>query len=54
MIHIVANPPFVAQNGEPCPHTDPLGFCHMFAELSYANNTADVRITISAAAASTR
>lgn len=48
VVRIVTNPPFVPQDGEACPHTDPLGSCHMFPESNYANNTAEARITIPA------
>jgi hypothetical protein len=46
MIRIVVNPPFVAQSGEPCPHLDPAGLCHMLEESNYANNVGEVRITL--------
>jgi hypothetical protein len=48
VIRITVNPPFTPQNGEVCPHTDGLGFCHMLKELTYANNVGEVRITIPA------
>lgn len=47
-IRITVNPPFVAVNGEPCPHTDAAGFCHMLEESDYTNNVAEVRITLPA------
>lgn len=46
VIRITANPPFVAQAGEPCPDTDAQGFCHMLKESNYENNVAHVEIAI--------
>ena len=46
LIRIVANPPFVAQPGEPCPHTDAQGLCHMFEESDYGNNVGEARIRL--------
>lgn len=46
VIRIVANPGFIAQSGEPCPHTDSQGLCHMFEELDYTNNVGEARITL--------
>jgi hypothetical protein len=46
MIRITVNPPFVASEGEPCPAVDPNGKCHMFKESNYANNAAEVVITV--------
>lgn len=42
------NPRFVPVGGEPCPYPDPQrpGSCHMLRESSYANNVAEVSITI--------
>jgi hypothetical protein len=48
LIRIVVNPPFVPKGGEPCPHTDSQGFCHMLPESEYANNVGEVRIFIPA------
>jgi hypothetical protein len=48
LIRIHVNPPFTAQAGEPCPATDPAGFCHQFTESDYANNVAEVSIEIPA------
>ena len=46
VIRITVNPPFVAAAGEPCPSVDPAGFCHTLPESDYANNVAQVSITI--------
>ncbi len=46
LIRIVVNPPFVAQGGEPCPHTDLQALCHMLPESNYANNVGEVRILL--------
>lgn len=46
VIRITVNPPFKAKGGEPCPATDPNGFCHMFLESNYANNVAETRVTV--------
>ena len=46
VIRITANPPFAAKKTDPCPALDPQGFCHNFAEASYANNIGEVAITI--------
>jgi hypothetical protein len=48
IIRITANPPFLAQAGEPCPYTDTVGFCHMLPESNYANNVGQVEIDIPA------
>ena len=45
-IRITVNPPFVAQNGEPCPHVDGAGFCHQLPELDYTNNVTEVPVFI--------
>ncbi|HWP54647.1 MAG TPA: lysyl oxidase family protein [Pyrinomonadaceae bacterium] len=47
-IRITVNPPFVAQNGEPCPNVDSNGFCHQLPELNYGNNVSEIQITIPA------
>ncbi|HKS07710.1 MAG TPA: lysyl oxidase family protein [Gemmatimonadaceae bacterium] len=46
LIRITANPPFAAQPGAVCPHTDAQGFCHMFEESDYGNNVAETRIRL--------
>ncbi len=47
LIRITVNPPFKAKGKkEPCPAVDPQGFCHMFKESNYANNVAEVPITV--------
>jgi Lysyl oxidase len=46
IIRITVNPPFVPAAGEPCPNVDPAGFCHTLPESDYANNVAQVSITI--------
>lgn len=46
LIRIHVNPPFTAQNGEPCPFKDPAGFCHMLEESNYSNNVGQVVITL--------
>lgn len=48
LIRIHVNPPFTALPGEPCPVTDPAGFCHQLVESDYSNNVAEVQITIPA------
>lgn len=48
IIRITANPPFSAEAGEPCPHTDTGGLCHMLPESNYANNVGQVEIDIPA------
>ena len=45
-IQITVNPPFTAQNGEPCPYKDTQGFCHQLPESDYTNNVARVKVTI--------
>ena len=45
-IRITVNPPFVAQNGEPCPNVDSKGFCHQLPETDYTNNVVEVPIYI--------
>ena len=45
-IRITVNPPFVAQNGEPCPNTDSNGLCHQLPESNYDNNVSFIQITI--------
>jgi len=48
IIRITVNPGFVPQGGEPCRNADPLqsGVCHQLPESDYANNVAQVTITI--------
>lgn len=46
IIRITVNPPFTATAGEPCPFTDPIGFCHQLPELNYFNNVAQIQIDI--------
>jgi hypothetical protein len=46
VIRIVVNPPFEPQAGEPCPHKDFSGLCHMLEESDYTNNVGEVRITL--------
>src|ERR1043166_2564535 len=46
IIRITVNPPFVAARHEPCPFTDPQGFCHPLPELDYSNNVSEIMITI--------
>ena len=46
VIRITVNPPFVPAAGETCPHVDVNGFCHTLPESDYANNIAQVSITI--------
>ena len=48
IIRITVNPPFVAQNGEPCPNVDANGLCHQLPELNYDNNVTEIQITIPA------
>jgi hypothetical protein len=48
VIRITANPPFTPANGEACPARDSAGFCHMFEELNYANNVAEIPIEVPA------
>jgi hypothetical protein len=46
IIRITVNPPFLAAAGEPCPFTDPAGFCHQLPELNYFNNVSEIQIDI--------
>jgi hypothetical protein len=46
VIRITVNPPFVAQNGEPCPHKDTNGFCHQLPETNYDDNVGQTTIRI--------
>jgi len=46
IIRITVNPPFTAAPGEPCPFTDPAGFCHQLPELNYFNNVSEIQIDI--------
>jgi hypothetical protein len=46
IIRITVNPPFTAAAGEPCPFTDPIGFCHQLPELNYFNNVTEIQIEI--------
>ena len=46
IIRITVNPPFVAAAGEPCPNTDPSGFCHQLPESNYSDNIGEARISI--------
>ena len=48
IIRVTVNPPFVAQNGEPCPHTDTNGFCHQLPETNYDDNVGQTTIRIPA------
>ena len=46
ILRITVNPPFVAGAGEPCPFTDPSGFCHQLPELDYSNNVTEIQIDV--------
>ncbi|MBI4409367.1 MAG: hypothetical protein HY561_06635 [Gemmatimonadetes bacterium] len=46
VIRITVNPPFKPRRAEVCPAKDPNGLCHMFAESDYANNAAEVQVTV--------
>jgi len=46
IIRITVNPPFRPLKGELCPNVAPAGFCHTLPESDYANNIAQVSITI--------
>ena len=46
IIRITVNPPFTPAAGEPCPFTDPAGFCHQLPELNYFNNVNEIQIDI--------
>ena len=48
VIRITVDPPFQATAGEPCPHVDAVGMCHMLPESDYTNNVGVVPITIPA------
>jgi hypothetical protein len=49
ILRITVNPPFPRVAGQACPVYDPAaGFCHNFAESSYADNVGQIRITIPA------
>lgn len=45
-IRITVNPPFTAENGEPCPHVDGDGLCHQLPESDYTNNAVEVPVFI--------
>lgn len=46
LIRVIANPPFVQTPDEVCPAKDSKGFCHMFEESNYDNNTGEALIEI--------
>jgi lysyl oxidase len=46
IIRVTVNPPFVAQNGEPCPYQDTNGFCHQLPETNYDDNIGQTNISI--------
>lgn len=46
IIRVTVNPPFAAQNGEPCPFLDTNGFCHQLPESNYDDNIAETLISI--------
>ena len=46
IIRITVNPPFVAQNGEPCPNVDTKGLCHQLPESNYEDNVGTAAISI--------
>lgn len=47
IIRITVNPPFVPTAGEPCRNLDPAtGLCHQLPESNYANNVAEILITV--------
>ena len=46
VIRVTVNPPFVAQNGEPCPDKDTNGFCHQLPETNYDDNVGQTEINI--------
>ena len=46
VLRITVNPPFIAAPGEPCPFTDPGGFCHQLPESDYSNNISQVTVTV--------
>ena len=46
VIRVTVNPPFIAAAGGLCPNRDPAGFCHTLPESDYANNVAQISITI--------
>jgi hypothetical protein len=46
VLRITVNPPFVAAGGESCPNVDPAGFCHQLPESDYANNIAQITVTV--------
>ena len=48
LIRVTVNPPFVPEPGEPCPHTDPQGFCHQLPESNYSDNIGQTTIRIPA------
>jgi hypothetical protein len=46
ILRITVNPPFPPAFGEPCPYSDTAGQCRMLPESDYADNVAQVSITI--------
>ena len=46
ILRITVNPPFVAEESEPCPFSDTNGFCHQLPESNYDNNVGQVTINI--------
>jgi hypothetical protein len=46
LIRITVNPPFVAAADEPCPYSDPDGFCHQLPESDYSNNVGEAIVDI--------
>lgn len=46
LLRITVNPPFRAKGNEPCPFTDPEGFCHQLPESDYRNNVGQILLDI--------
>jgi len=46
VIRVTVNPPFIAQNNEPCPNVDSKGFCHQLPETNYEDNIGTASISI--------
>jgi hypothetical protein len=49
IIRVTVNPPYIAQNGEPCRVLDSdTNLCHQLQESDYSNNVGEARVTIPA------
>lgn len=46
LLRVTVNPPYLRQPGDPCPVSENNGACRLFAERDYANNVAEIPVTI--------